>query len=104
MGIIKKVILYLINLFFTGFIPMMIIINIMTYIQYKEFILGINTEIRGLISALIGSFIVKYLIKGFIELYYGYKEIFKTRSIGISILTTILTIIMVYGVYYRATR
>ncbi|MGL4308042.1 MAG: hypothetical protein ACRCRV_04040 [Cetobacterium sp.] len=71
MEIIKKVILYLINLFFTGFIPFLIFAYL-SEIYYTKDIYHINffgidisklKEIKVIIAIFIMSFVVKYVIK-----------------------------------------
>lgn len=89
---------WIFNYIFYGYFIALLIVIIYNLVKFKEF--GINFKI------LKGNFIVAFIIMplslGFKNLYYEYKEIWKTAELDRKIFIILGIIFVVYGVYYRA--
>ena len=89
---------WIFNYLFYGYFISIVFINICNYIFYRKFDLSFTT-LRG--NIVIGFFIM-FLSLGFKNLYYEYKEIWKTAELDRKIFIILGIIFVVYGVYYRA--
>lgn len=102
MNFIKKIICYIINLFFTGVIPFLIISNIINLFLNGKFIFIKNYNIKSFFSLVIMALFVKYTLQGFEGLYYEYKDWYNESGLLGKIIMFLGLGFVVYGVYYRA--
>ena len=96
-----KIKYFLIELFFKGWIPLIIFFNISSLILYKEFI-TIKINFKSFISQIILSTIMMYLLKGFKGLYYEYKDWYNESGLLGKIIMFLGLGFVLYGVYSRA--
>lgn len=96
-----KIKYFLIELFFKGWIPLIIFFNISSLILYKEFI-TIKINLKSFISQIILSVIMMYLLKGFKGLYYEYKDWYNESGLLGKIIMFLGLGFVLYGVYSRA--
>ena len=102
MKLIKKTVHYIINLFFIGVIPFLIISNIINLFLNGEFIFIKNYNIKSFFSLVIMALFVKYTLQGFKGLYYEYKNWYNESGLLGKIIMFLGLVFVVYGVYYRA--
>lgn len=102
MNFIKKIICYIINLFFTGVIPFLIISNIINLFLNDKFIFIKNYNIKSFFSLVIMALFVKYTLQGFKGLYYEYKDWYNESGLLGKIIMFLGLGFVLYGVYSRA--
>ncbi|MGL5592416.1 MAG: hypothetical protein ACRCX7_08865 [Cetobacterium sp.] len=92
---------FLIELFFKGWIPLIILAHLTNLFFYGEFA-TIKLTIKSFVSQIILSLVIMYLLKGFKGLFKEFKEMWIDGNIGQRIFIILGWIFVVYGVYYRA--
>lgn len=89
---------WLFNYLIYGYFLSLLILNIYTFVLYKEF----SYSFKILKGNILVAFFIMFLSLGFKNLYYEYKEIWKTAELDRKIFIILGIIFVVYGVYYRA--
>ena len=96
-----KIKYFLIELFFKGWIPLIILSHLTNLFFYGE-LATIKLTLKSFISQIILSLVVMYLLKGFKGLYYEYKDWYNESGLLGKIIMFLGLGFVLYGVYSRA--